>query len=127
MPTLDSTTGVIIVDHGSVRAESNETLEQLVDQFRERHEGGIIEPAHMEMAEPSIATAFDRCVEHGAKHIVVIPYFLGPGRHWKHDIPNLTHEAADRYDNVSFQVGEPIGLHPMMLDVVDARLNDAID
>lgn len=127
MPSLDPSTGVIIVDHGSVRAESNETLEELVDRFRLRHKGGNIEPAHMELAEPSIATAFERCVEQGAKHIIVIPYFLGPGKHWKHDIPNLTREAADRHDGVSFQVGEPIGLHPMMLDVVDARLNDALD
>ena len=36
----------------------------------------IVEPAHMELAEPSIATAFARCVERGATTVVVFPYFL---------------------------------------------------
>src|SRR5258708_36952550 len=62
------------------------------ERFAERHE--IVEPAHMELAEPSIATAYARCVERGAEQIVVCPFFLGPGKHWTPDIPRLTAAAA---------------------------------
>lgn len=35
-----------------------------------------------ELADPSIANAFDRCVEQGATRVIISPYFLFPGRHW---------------------------------------------
>ena len=35
-----------------------------------------------EISEPSIATAFARCVDRGARTIIISPYFLSPGRHW---------------------------------------------
>lgn len=119
-------TGVIIVDHGSRRPESNRMLELFVAQFCDHSPYTIIEPAHMEMAQPSIAAAFDRCVQRGAKRIVVIPYFLLPGKHWKQDIPELTSAAARRHPGVEYLVGAPIGLHPMMLDVIQARLEHCL-
>ena len=66
-------TGIIIVDHGSRRAESNELLEQVAVEFGKRFavRYGIVEPAHMELAEPSIATAYAACVQRGATRIVV--------------------------------------------------------
>jgi sirohydrochlorin ferrochelatase len=36
-----------------------------------------------ELAEPTIKEAFGKCVEQGASRIIVSPYFLSPGRHWK--------------------------------------------
>jgi sirohydrochlorin ferrochelatase len=113
--------GLIIVDHGSKRDESNRMLEQFVEQFAGRGGYDIVEPAHMELAEPSIAAAFSRCVERGATRIIVVPYFLGPGKHWDQDIPNLTAGAAHKHPGVTHQVAEPIGLHPKMIDVIRDR------
>ncbi len=117
--------GLIIVDHGSKREDSNALLEQFVGQFAAQTRYPIVEPAHMELAEPSIATAFDRCVARGARHVVVVPYFLGPGKHWDTDIPNLAAAAADHAE-VSFDVAEPIGLHPLMIDVIQSRIEDCL-
>jgi len=122
-PEILATTGIVIVDHGSRRAESNEMLEHFVAQFAGCSPYEIIEPAHMELAEPSIATAFGRCIARGAKRVVVIPYFLLPGKHWKEDIPALTRAAAAGHPGVEFLVGAPIGLHPKMLGVIQARLD----
>ena len=49
--------GLIVVDHGSRRAESNAMLEQMVGQVAATVPYDIVEPAHMELAEPSIAAA----------------------------------------------------------------------
>jgi len=119
-------TGIIIVDHGSRRAESNDMLLDVVAMFRSRKQHAIVEPAHMELAEPSIATAFDRCVEQGATCVVVSPYFLLPGRHWNKDIPELTAAAAAKHPGVSYMVTAPIGVHPMMADVVDSRIQHCL-
>lgn len=119
-------TGIVIVDHGSRRESSNAMLEEFVARFAEATAHDIVEPAHMELAEPSIQTAFDRCVERGARRVVVMPYFLLPGRHWNQDIPRLTQAAANRHPGVAYLVGSPIGLHPLMLGVVEARLEHCL-
>ncbi|CAL1391795.1 unnamed protein product [Linum trigynum] len=74
--------GVIIVDHGSRRKESNLMLNEFVAMFKDKTGYPIAEPAHMELADPSIKDAFDICVQQGAKRAVVSPFFLFPGRHW---------------------------------------------
>ena len=115
--------GVIVVDHGSRRTESNEMLEELTrTSISERLDYDIVEPAHMELAEPSIATAFDRCVERGATMVVIQPYFLLPGKHWNQDIPELAAEAAAHHAGVEYLVAAPFGVHPLMADVVSARV-----
>ena len=122
----DTRTGIVIVDHGSRREASNAMLETFVERFTAETSHEIVEPAHMELAEPSIATAFDRCVDRGATRVVVMPYFLSPGRHWHQDIPELTRNAAARRPGVSYLVGSPIGLHPLMVGVIDARLEHCL-
>jgi sirohydrochlorin ferrochelatase len=128
LPLNPMTTGLIIVDHGSRRRESNELLEAVVDAYRTHKRWPIVEPAHMELAEPSIATAFTRCVEQGAKLVVVFPYFLGPGRHWSEDIPRLAAEAASPYQDrgVRHLVTAPLGLDPLMLEVIEHRVEHCL-
>lgn len=119
----DTATGIIIVDHGSRRSESNDMLERFVAQYAEGSHYAIVEPAHMELATPSIRDAFERCVARGAKRVVVAPYFLLPGKHWDEDIPALTAEAAAKHPEVPFLVAAPIGLHPLMRGVIEARID----
>ncbi len=121
-PSTDSV-ALIIVDHGSKRGESNVMLEEFVQRFRAFTYYRIVEPAHMELAEPTIAQAFDKCVAAGATCVVVMPYFLLPGRHWSVDIPRLTAEAAAKHAGVKFLVTAPIGLHPLMRDIVQSRVD----
>ena len=118
---------VIIVDHGSRRKESNDRLLMLVDLYREKHLGTIVEPAHMELAEPSISESFARCVEQGATQIIVSPFFLFPGRHWSQDIPNLVAEAASSFPEVKYLVTAPLDLHPLLLDVIDHRIESCLE
>lgn len=121
-----SQTGLVVVDHGSRREESNRMLEEFVESYRDHSQYGIVEPAHMELAEPSIATAFDRCVERGARCVVVAPYFLLPGKHWNQDIPDLTRAAASRHPGIPYLVAAPIGLHPMMMQVIESRVQHCL-
>ena len=118
--------GIIIVDHGSKREQANQMLAQFVELFVAHSSYRIIEPAHMELAEPSIATAFDRCVKRGAKVVIITPYFLSPGKHWDQDIPRLAATAAANHEGVSHQVTDPIGLHPLMIEVIGSRIDECL-
>jgi sirohydrochlorin ferrochelatase len=119
-------TAIILVDHGSRRDASNELLQQAAAAFRAWGPWTIVEPAHMELAEPSIAAAFARCAAQGARRIVVFPYFLSPGRHWSVDIPRLAREAAAAYPHVEHVVTAPFGLHPLMLQVIGQRIEHCL-
>ena len=118
--------GVIIVDHGSRRLESNAMLLDVVAMFRAQNDYSIVEPAHMEIAEPSIATAMASCVEQGAKLVIVHPYFLLPGRHWNDDIPRLAAKAAHEHVGMRFLVTAPLGLHNLMGEVINHRINHCL-
>jgi sirohydrochlorin ferrochelatase len=115
--------GIIIVDHGSRRTESNRMLEEVARLFGQRFlkKYDIVEPAHMELAEPSIATAFATCVKRGAKRVVVCPFFLGPGKHWTSDIPRLTAEAAMDHPGTQYHVAQTLGIDDLILDLLDKR------
>ncbi|XP_034209248.1 sirohydrochlorin cobaltochelatase-like [Prunus dulcis] len=83
--------------------------------LKERTGYPIVEPAHMELAEPSIHVAFNSCVLQGANRVIVSPFFLLPGRHLNQDIPSLTAEAAKEHPGVSYIVTTPLGLHPLLV------------
>lgn len=117
---------VIIVDHGSRRAASNQMLHRAAELFADRGEFRIVEPAHMELAAPDMATAFQRCVARGAEQIIVFPYFLSPGRHWDQDIPRLVAAAAVKFPHVSWLVTAPFGLHPQMTEIISDRIRHCL-
>jgi sirohydrochlorin ferrochelatase len=93
-----------------------------VELYKQRTGHPIVEPAHMELAEPSIGTAFKCCVEQGATRVIICPYFLFPGRHWDKDIPALAAQAAEQHTGVPYVVTAPIGLHELMVRVVEDRM-----
>lgn len=119
------TTGIIIVDHGSRRMESNQMLEEIARLFHERFAGSfhIVEPAHMELCEPSIETAYARCVIKGATRIVVAPFFLSFGKHWTRDIPSLLAQAAADHPGTEYQLVEPLGTDDLILDLLKKRVD----
>ena len=123
------TTGIIIVDHGSRRAESNEMLERVAELFARRFSErySIVEPAHMEMAEPSIATAYAKCVHRGAQRVIVAPFFLGPGKHWTQDIPSLTAAAAEKFPQTRYHVTQTLGIDDLILDLMQKRVGACVD
>ena len=123
---LQADDGVILVDHGSRVSESNEALLVVASRFHATLQHPIVEPAHMELAEPSIQTAVDRCVAQGAKRIVVVPFFLLPGRHWRKDIPELTRAACLRHNALPFLVTAPLGDSQGVVDVLIGRMTTCL-
>lgn len=113
---------LLIVDHGSRRKESNESVQQIAEMMRERFGFGIVHYAHMELAEPTIQQGFDACVADGAEEVIVHPYFLGLGRHVTIDIPDLVKEAANHHPGVAFRITDPLGVDLKIGEVILERI-----
>jgi sirohydrochlorin ferrochelatase len=118
--------GLVIVDHGSKRQAANDMLIDVAEMFKRVSGGKIVEPAHMELAEPTIEQAFDRCVAQGATVVVVHPYFLSPGRHSTTDIPRFTAEAAAKHPGVRFHITQPLGLDEKIAQVMLGRIEHCL-
>jgi sirohydrochlorin ferrochelatase len=113
---------ILLIDHGSVRAEANDMLERVAALVRQiAGSGVVVQAAHMELAEPTIAQGFRRCVEEGATEVVAFPYMLSPGKHSTRDIPRLVGEAAAAFPGVTVRVTEAFGLHEKLAEVVLER------
>ncbi len=118
--------GLVLVDHGSRREESNAILLDVVDMFRRQTGLRHVEAAHMELAAPTLADAFTRLVQQGVRLVIVQPYFLGPGRHWSEDIPRLAASAAKNHPGVKHLVTAPLGVHPLMAQIIADRVEGCL-
>ena len=119
-------TGIILIDHGSRLEAANRVLEDLAALYAAETGAPIVEYAHMELATPTLADAYARCVERGARSVVVAPYFLGPGRHASRDIPHLAAEAAAAHPGVPYRIADPLGVDARIARVLQSRVEDAI-
>ena len=115
---------IVLVDHGSRAPAANALLETAAAELRARAPDRHVVTAHMEQAEPSLATAIDDCVAAGATEIVVALWFLAPGRHGATDIPEQVDAARQRHPRLIFSVSDPLGGHPSLIDALVDRINE---
>ena len=118
--------GVIIVDHGSRRAEANLRHEDFVSAWRAHSGYQIVEPAHLEFADPSISASIYVCVAAGATELVILPLFLWPGAHLERDIPALVAQTVARHPGVGYVIGPPLGQHPLLVQIVDDHVTSSV-
>jgi sirohydrochlorin ferrochelatase len=101
--------GLLVVDHGSRRAEANAQLEDIAERLRRLRPDDVVAHAHLEVCEPTIMQAVARLVADGAVRIAVLPYFLSEGRHSREDIPRLVAAAAAAYPQVTVTIAPALG------------------
>ena len=109
---------LIILDHGSREPAANALVMQIVSRVKIRRPDSIVEPAHMELASPSLDEAVSACQNQGAQSIAVLPYFLAPGRHTQETIPQQVAEIAKRYPDLEIRIAEPLGCHDSLVDLL---------
>ena len=113
---------ILLIDHGSVRAEANHMLECVANLVQSMAGADVVVRfAHMELAEPSIASGFASCVDAGATEVVAFPYMLSPGKHSTRDIPRLVAEAAAAFPGVAYGVTKAFGVSQKLGEVILER------
>jgi sirohydrochlorin ferrochelatase len=113
---------ILLVDHGSRKREANDMLVCMANLVQAMAGPDVIvRPAHMELAEPSIAAGFASCVEAGATEVIVFPYMLSPGRHSTSDIPRMISDIASLHQGVTFSVTAAFGVHEKLGELILSR------
>ena len=117
-------TALLLIAHGSRRPEANADLESVAEQVRERVRYPVVQTAFLELAEPDVAAGGATCVERGATDVILLPYFLSPGKHVAEDLAAARDRLAARFPAVRFVLAEPLGRHPLLIDVIEDRARD---
>jgi sirohydrochlorin ferrochelatase len=120
--TTPQLTAVLLIAHGSRRKEANDDLVRLAEIVRQRRPDVLVEASYLELASPSIPEGARNCIEQGAQKILMLPYFLSAGAHVVSDLQRFRDELAIEFPDVAFNLCPPLGLHPLMADIVLDRL-----
>lgn len=109
---------LIIISHGSRSKDAVAAFNQIVDMVRTKGGFDQVSGASMEHCEPNIPQAIAQVAQTGVKEIIFAPYFLYEGIHIKEDIPHLLNEIAPSYPEVTFKMAKPIGVEPVLADIL---------
>jgi len=119
---------LLLIAHGSRRKESNDEVVVIADRLKSICSGqyDIIHSGFLELAETLIPDGIKKCVDDGAKKIIVLPYFLNSGRHVTEDIPNIVNDTIPNYPDVEIKIAQHLGASPLMMDLLVASANETI-
>lgn len=117
---------VILIDHGSRRAEAQGHLEAVAARVAKRRPDWHVVHAHMDVGEPDLPTVIARCAADGLREIVVHPFFLNTGMHVQETIPDLLETARAAHPELEITLADHLGLHDGLVDAVVDRVGESI-
>lgn len=113
--------GVLMVGHGSPRAEANRGFVEVVARVAARL-GREVLPTFFSLAKPDIEDQVALLAARGVRRIVLMPYFLYTGQHVSKDIPGLLARCRERFPAVQIDVLATLEAEPALVEVVVERL-----
>jgi sirohydrochlorin cobaltochelatase len=83
--------------------------------------GGFIE-----LSPPPLTEAVAELVARGHRRLAAVPLILVSAGHGKGDIPGALARESIRHPGLSYVYGRPLGPHPLLLSLLDERLNTVL-
>lgn len=105
---------VLIVAHGSRRAQAGDVLEAMAAQVRQRLGATRVDVAFLENGAPHVAAAIENCFSAGVRRLVVIPFFLLPGVHVTVDLPREIAAARQAFPSLQIVQADFLGAQPAL-------------
>jgi len=114
--------GILLVGHGSPRAEANASFTSLAERVAARLDGAMVRPAFFSLARPNIRDQVSHLATVGIRRVVLMPYFLYSGQHVRSDIPAQLSECRASFPQMEFEVLPTLQDEPLLEDLVVERL-----
>ena len=124
-PPANSPLALLLIAHGSRHGEANADLHWLAEELSRDTRYHAVVASFLELAEPNIEEGGHRCVASGAKRVMLVPYFLSAGVHVRRDLEEYRRKWGEAHPGVEFTLAEPLGRHPLLVEVVRQRIESA--
>ncbi|WP_377271544.1 sirohydrochlorin chelatase [Peterkaempfera sp. SMS 1(5)a] len=108
---------LVAVAHGSRDPAARIEIRRLLDLVRALRPGLPVHLAHLGLNDPLLPHVLDRLTGRA----VLVPLLLGRGHHVRVDIPRALADAP----HLDAVVAAPLGPHPLLTQVLHARLTEA--
>ena len=119
-------TAILLLGHGSRAAGVNDALSAIAAMVKEETGAALVEVAFLPPHAPGIEQGVERCVAQGATRVLLSPYFLYAGAHVLRDLPEQMARARKRHPGLEMILGEPLGVHPKLAEIVRERIDAAL-
>jgi sirohydrochlorin ferrochelatase len=121
---------LLAIAHGSQDPRAAATVEELLDQVRQRADrkgftGLPVTTAYLDHAPPSPAQALTALAGRGARTVVVLPLLLTAAYHALTDIPGLLRAASAALPGLRIRYGDTLGPDPLLIGALERRLAQA--
>ncbi len=114
--------GIVIAGHGSRDPDAIHQFEKLIEIIKRRAPQYYINHGYLEFASPTIEQALTQQVEAGIKQVTMVPAILLAASHAKNDLPSELLTFTKNYPEIDFYFAAPLGLHPLLLQVMQERM-----
>ena len=108
---------VILFGHGSRDPLWRQPIEAIAQRMR-AHNDVAVACAYLEFDQPDLVTAASGVIEQGAAEVVIVPVFLGTGKHAREDLPRLHAQLGEDFPGVAFTLKPAIGEDARVLDLI---------
>jgi len=114
--------GIVVAGHGSRDPDGIREFEALMALIRARAPRHVVSHGYLEFASPTIDQALAANLAAGARQVVMVPGVLLAATHAKNDLPSELLTYARAHPEIDFYFGAPLGLHPLLLQLVQERI-----
>ncbi len=109
---------VILFGHGSRDPLWRLPMETVATRLRALQPGTAVRCAYLELEAPDLPAAAAELIAAGARHVTILPMFLGAGRHVREDLPVLVRGLEAAHPEVAFVLQKPVGEDGRVLDLI---------
>jgi sirohydrochlorin cobaltochelatase len=123
---VQSKGGLLVVGHGTRRADGTAQLLQLGLQMQSQLPSVPMEACFLELATPSIAQGLAKLKERGVHSVVVVPILLFKAGHAKSDIPEAVESSAAELGLKIIAQTDSLETHPSIVALSKKRFDEAV-
>ena len=121
---VEGPTAIVLIAHGSRAVAANQAHQKMAVDL-EAMLGMPVWAAFLELADPLIPSTIHQAVAAGATKVLVLPYFLYPGRHLSLDIPELVASTSAMHPDVEIVTMDGFGADPAVLGLLVSQVRRA--
>jgi sirohydrochlorin cobaltochelatase len=120
---------LLLVGHGTVDAAGVAEFVAFTARLRARlgAEGVDVDGGFIELAQPTVHQAWSALAAAGHRRVAAVPLVLVAAGHAKGDIPAALQREVLRDPGSSYVMGRPLGPHPVLQQLLAARIAEISD